>query len=261
MWIWYFNNMPFCLRLRTRLKGQAQLPSNRLELRFLQVHVTSPTPNTPSVGEESLIFPPLSPKCTSCSIACMGTRKLSGRAEQATCILSPTSVSQKANLKSHPEAPRCPLYLASLRWTLWTLRTWDTKDWWRTSQKCWRSTGTCTRNRRTTNRWKRHWRSMASSTVPTWSTATLRSSVRRKASRSLLLRDICYAETTDDAEDDDDISCEEDMMMMMMGEMKDKVNSLLSLSESSDDIIDLTSLPPAHQRAMTRRTAMTCCSL
>uniref|UniRef100_A0A8C2FZG6 Toll-like receptor 7 n=1 Tax=Cyprinus carpio TaxID=7962 RepID=A0A8C2FZG6_CYPCA len=59
-----------------------------------------------------------------------------------------------------------------------------------------------------------------------------------------LLRDICYAETTDDAEDDDDISCEEDMMMMMMEEMKDKANSLLSLSESSDDIIDLTSLPP-----------------
>lgn len=60
-----------------------------------------------------------------------------------------------------------------------------------------------------------------------------------------LLHDICYAETTDDAEDDDDISCEEDMMMMMMmGEMKDKAHSLLSLSESSDDIIDLTSLPP-----------------
>uniref|UniRef100_A0A8C2C1W8 Toll-like receptor 7 n=1 Tax=Cyprinus carpio TaxID=7962 RepID=A0A8C2C1W8_CYPCA len=59
-----------------------------------------------------------------------------------------------------------------------------------------------------------------------------------------LLRDICYAETTDDAEEDDDISCEEDMMMMMMGEIKDKANSLLSLSESSDDIIDLTSLPP-----------------
>ncbi|XP_073769428.1 FERM and PDZ domain-containing protein 4 isoform X4 [Danio rerio] len=58
-----------------------------------------------------------------------------------------------------------------------------------------------------------------------------------------LLHDICYAETTDDAEEDDDISCEEDMMMMM-GEMKDKANSLLSLSESSDDIIDLTSLPP-----------------
>ncbi|XP_043086487.1 FERM and PDZ domain-containing protein 4 isoform X1 [Puntigrus tetrazona] len=58
-----------------------------------------------------------------------------------------------------------------------------------------------------------------------------------------LLHDICYAETTDDAEDDDDISCEEDIMMMM-GEMKDKANSLLSLSESSDDIIDLTSLPP-----------------
>ncbi|KAI4898783.1 hypothetical protein NFI96_006423 [Prochilodus magdalenae] len=57
-----------------------------------------------------------------------------------------------------------------------------------------------------------------------------------------LLHDICYAETTDDAEDEDDISCEEDMMMM--GELRDKATSLLSLSESSDDIIDLTSLPP-----------------
>ncbi|XP_022521350.2 FERM and PDZ domain-containing protein 4 isoform X2 [Astyanax mexicanus] len=57
-----------------------------------------------------------------------------------------------------------------------------------------------------------------------------------------LLHDICYAETTDDAEDEDDISCEEDMTMM--GELRDKATSLLSLSESSDDIIDLTSLPP-----------------
>ncbi|XP_065108465.1 FERM and PDZ domain-containing protein 4 isoform X1 [Paramisgurnus dabryanus] len=56
-----------------------------------------------------------------------------------------------------------------------------------------------------------------------------------------LLHDICYADTTDDAEDDDDISCEDDMVMMMMGE---KAHSFLSLSESSDDIIDLTSLPP-----------------
>ncbi|XP_036431379.1 FERM and PDZ domain-containing protein 4 isoform X1 [Colossoma macropomum] len=57
-----------------------------------------------------------------------------------------------------------------------------------------------------------------------------------------LLHDICYAETTDDAEDEDDVSCEEDMTMM--GELRDKASSLLSLSESSDDIIDLTSLPP-----------------
>ncbi|XP_030642442.1 FERM and PDZ domain-containing protein 4 [Chanos chanos] len=56
-----------------------------------------------------------------------------------------------------------------------------------------------------------------------------------------LLRDICYAETTDDAEDEDDISCEEDMVTM--SELRDK-NSFLSLSESSDDIIDLTNLPP-----------------
>ncbi|XP_077436369.1 FERM and PDZ domain-containing protein 4-like isoform X3 [Vanacampus margaritifer] len=54
-----------------------------------------------------------------------------------------------------------------------------------------------------------------------------------------LLHDICYAETTDDAEDEDDISCEEDMMMSDI----DKP-TLLSLSGSSDDIIDLTSLPP-----------------
>ncbi|XP_077393166.1 FERM and PDZ domain-containing protein 4-like isoform X2 [Festucalex cinctus] len=54
-----------------------------------------------------------------------------------------------------------------------------------------------------------------------------------------LLHDICYAETTDDAEDEDDISCEEDLMMSDM----DKP-TLLSLSGSSDDIIDLTSLPP-----------------
>uniref|UniRef100_A0A3B4ZQS3 FERM and PDZ domain containing 4 n=1 Tax=Stegastes partitus TaxID=144197 RepID=A0A3B4ZQS3_9TELE len=54
-----------------------------------------------------------------------------------------------------------------------------------------------------------------------------------------LLHDICYAETTDDAEDEDDISCEEDMVMSDT----DKP-TLLSLSGSSDDIIDLTSLPP-----------------
>ncbi|XP_037344785.2 FERM and PDZ domain-containing protein 4 isoform X2 [Pungitius pungitius] len=54
-----------------------------------------------------------------------------------------------------------------------------------------------------------------------------------------LLHDICYAETTDEAEDEDDISCEEDMMMSDI----DKP-TLLSLSGSSDDIIDLTSLPP-----------------
>ncbi|XP_054642810.1 FERM and PDZ domain-containing protein 4 isoform X3 [Dunckerocampus dactyliophorus] len=54
-----------------------------------------------------------------------------------------------------------------------------------------------------------------------------------------LLHDICYAETTDDAEDEDDISCEEDIVMSDI----DKP-ALLSLSGSSDDIIDLTSLPP-----------------
>uniref|UniRef100_A0A3B3UZP9 FERM and PDZ domain containing 4 n=1 Tax=Poecilia latipinna TaxID=48699 RepID=A0A3B3UZP9_9TELE len=54
-----------------------------------------------------------------------------------------------------------------------------------------------------------------------------------------LLHDICYAETTDDAEDEDDISCEEDLIMSDI----DKP-TLLTLSGSSDDIIDLTSLPP-----------------
>ncbi|XP_077584071.1 FERM and PDZ domain-containing protein 4 isoform X2 [Stigmatopora nigra] len=54
-----------------------------------------------------------------------------------------------------------------------------------------------------------------------------------------LLHDICYAETTDDAEDEDDVSCEEDLVL---GDL-DKP-ALFSLSGSSDDIIDLTSLPP-----------------
>ncbi|KAG7256884.1 LOW QUALITY PROTEIN: hypothetical protein CRUP_028127, partial [Coryphaenoides rupestris] len=62
-----------------------------------------------------------------------------------------------------------------------------------------------------------------------------------------LLRDICYAETTDDAEDDDDVSCEEDtaaVAMMMSGDIERRPSLLLSLSGSADDIIDLTSLPP-----------------
>nr|XP_056718171.1 FERM and PDZ domain-containing protein 4 isoform X2 [Euleptes europaea] len=54
-----------------------------------------------------------------------------------------------------------------------------------------------------------------------------------------LLHDICYAENTDDAEDEDEVSCEEDIMV---GE--NSRPALLSLSGSSDDIIDLTSLPP-----------------
>ncbi|XP_023673237.2 FERM and PDZ domain-containing protein 4 isoform X3 [Paramormyrops kingsleyae] len=54
-----------------------------------------------------------------------------------------------------------------------------------------------------------------------------------------LLHDICYAETTDDAEDEDDVSCEEDSVM---GEMNKTM--FLKLSGSSDDIIDLTTLPP-----------------
>ncbi|XP_062862122.1 FERM and PDZ domain-containing protein 4 [Trichomycterus rosablanca] len=59
-----------------------------------------------------------------------------------------------------------------------------------------------------------------------------------------LLHDICYAETADDAEDEDDISCEDDMSVMAMMDSRERAMSLLSLSESSDDIIDLTSLPP-----------------
>ncbi|XP_028292039.1 FERM and PDZ domain-containing protein 4-like isoform X4 [Gouania willdenowi] len=54
-----------------------------------------------------------------------------------------------------------------------------------------------------------------------------------------LLHDICYAETTDDAEDEDDVSCDEDLVISNI----DKP-ALLALSGSSDDIIDLTSLPP-----------------
>ncbi|XP_067422238.1 FERM and PDZ domain-containing protein 4 [Emydura macquarii macquarii] len=54
-----------------------------------------------------------------------------------------------------------------------------------------------------------------------------------------LLHDICYAENTDDVEDEDEVSCEEDIMV---GEISRP--AILSLSGSSDDIIDLTSLPP-----------------
>ena len=54
-----------------------------------------------------------------------------------------------------------------------------------------------------------------------------------------LLHDICYAENTDDAEDEDEVSCEEDLVV---GEMNQP--AILDLSGSSDDIIDLTTLPP-----------------
>lgn len=54
-----------------------------------------------------------------------------------------------------------------------------------------------------------------------------------------LLHDICYAENADDAEDEDDVSCEEDLVV---GDMNQP--AILNLSGSSDDIIDLTSLPP-----------------
>uniref|UniRef100_A0A668A782 FERM and PDZ domain containing 4 n=1 Tax=Myripristis murdjan TaxID=586833 RepID=A0A668A782_9TELE len=52
-----------------------------------------------------------------------------------------------------------------------------------------------------------------------------------------LLRDLCYADTTDDAEDEDDASCEEDST-------GGTTATFLTLSGSTDDIIDLTSLPP-----------------
>ncbi|CAH2223128.1 FERM and PDZ domain-containing 4, partial [Pelobates cultripes] len=54
-----------------------------------------------------------------------------------------------------------------------------------------------------------------------------------------LLHDICYSENTDDVEDEDDASCEEDAVVS-----EDSRTDILSMSGSSDDIIDLTSLPP-----------------
>ncbi|XP_056157074.1 FERM and PDZ domain-containing protein 4-like [Lampris incognitus] len=78
-----------------------------------------------------------------------------------------------------------------------------------------------------------------------------------------LLRDLCYADTTDDAEDDDDGSCEEDSTGgTPMEDERTGAGSgnggnqkgglataaskatFLTLSGSTDDIIDLTSLPP-----------------
>nr|XP_046179304.1 FERM and PDZ domain-containing protein 4-like [Oncorhynchus gorbuscha] len=65
-----------------------------------------------------------------------------------------------------------------------------------------------------------------------------------------LLRDLCYADTTDDAEDEDDASCEEDSTGTGGGEgggggtTAASKATILTLSGSSDDIIDLTSLPP-----------------
>ncbi|KAM4702384.1 FERM and PDZ domain-containing protein 4 [Discoglossus pictus] len=54
-----------------------------------------------------------------------------------------------------------------------------------------------------------------------------------------LLHDICYSENTDDVEDEDEASCEEDIIVP-----EDSRTNILSISGSSDDIIDLTSLPP-----------------
>uniref|UniRef100_A0A3B3D578 FERM and PDZ domain containing 4 n=1 Tax=Oryzias melastigma TaxID=30732 RepID=A0A3B3D578_ORYME len=59
-----------------------------------------------------------------------------------------------------------------------------------------------------------------------------------------VLRDLFYRDTTDDAEEDDDASCEEDSMGgTPVGENTGKA-TFLKLSGSTDDIIDLTSLPP-----------------
>ncbi|KAI1898029.1 hypothetical protein AGOR_G00068090 [Albula goreensis] len=71
-----------------------------------------------------------------------------------------------------------------------------------------------------------------------------------------LLHDICYAETTDEAEDEDDTSYDEDLPVGIGvgaggvgsgAEAEEKI-ALLKLSGSSDDIIDLTSLPPPEGR-------------
>ncbi|XP_076008593.1 FERM and PDZ domain-containing protein 4-like [Genypterus blacodes] len=75
-----------------------------------------------------------------------------------------------------------------------------------------------------------------------------------------LLRDLCYADTTDEAEDEDDASCEEDSTGgTPVGDEGGGGNAncgnqglataasqatFLTLSCSTDDIIDLTSLPP-----------------
>lgn len=62
-----------------------------------------------------------------------------------------------------------------------------------------------------------------------------------------LLRDLCYAETPDDVEDEDEASCEEDTPAIPgegeVGLPTGKI-TFLTLSGSSDDIIDLTALPP-----------------
>lgn len=62
-----------------------------------------------------------------------------------------------------------------------------------------------------------------------------------------LLHDLCYAETTDDVEDEDEASCEEDTPAVPgegeVGLPTSKI-TFLTLSGSSDDIIDLTALPP-----------------
>ncbi|XP_053333506.1 FERM and PDZ domain-containing protein 4-like isoform X2 [Clarias gariepinus] len=62
-----------------------------------------------------------------------------------------------------------------------------------------------------------------------------------------LLRDLCYADTPDDVEDDDEASCEEDTPGIHgegeVGLPTSKI-TFLTLSGSSDDIIDLTALPP-----------------
>uniref|UniRef100_A0A3P9AIU7 FERM and PDZ domain containing 4 n=1 Tax=Esox lucius TaxID=8010 RepID=A0A3P9AIU7_ESOLU len=76
------------------------------------------------------------------------------------------------------------------------------------------------------------------------------SNIGEEPAEEPLLRDLCYADTTDDAEDEDDASCEEDSAGTGAGRdvgggaTAASQATFLSLSGSSDDIIDLTSLPP-----------------
>uniref|UniRef100_A0A3Q0SLA2 FERM and PDZ domain containing 4 n=1 Tax=Amphilophus citrinellus TaxID=61819 RepID=A0A3Q0SLA2_AMPCI len=58
------------------------------------------------------------------------------------------------------------------------------------------------------------------------------------------LRELVYRDMTDDAEDDDDASCEEDSTGGTPVGDERQGATFLALSGSTDDIIDLTSLPP-----------------
>ncbi|KAF7653985.1 hypothetical protein LDENG_00076070 [Lucifuga dentata] len=85
------------------------------------------------------------------------------------------------------------------------------------------------------------------------------SNIGGECSEEPLLRELCYADTTDEAEDEEDASCEEDSTGgTPVGDEKGGGDgsqggglataaskaTFLTLSGSTDDIIDLTSLPP-----------------